>query len=103
MNDLNENELAQVSGAAKTMRSKGPMEMQEAVNKINLKYSNAFSRHHLEKEFGLILNDLQNAAKPFDAAIRHCEEFSVSDSNNYKLYFRLWDELILLRAQYQEN
>ena len=103
MNELNEKELAQVSGAAQSMRFNGPMEMKDVEDKITQKFSNAFSRHHLEKEFELILNDLHNATNPFDTAIRHCQEFSVSDGKNHKLYFRLWDELIKLRAQYQEN
>ena len=101
-NGLNEIDLKQVSGGAKATYSKGPMEMQDVEDKLKRKFSNAFIRHHLEKQFDIVLYDLQNSATPFDTAIKHCQEFALSDTRNDKLYFRLWDELILLRAAYHE-
>lgn len=103
MNDLNEKELEPVSGGGKSLHFKGPMEMKDIEDKLTQKFSSTFHRRHLEKQFELILNDLQNPVNPFDTAIRHCQEFSLADTRNDKLYFRLWDDLIMYRAAFQEG
>ena len=94
MKEFIENELEQVSGGMYADGSLMLKEMQEVADRINRKFSGRFHDLSIREKFYVIQLDFAHGADALERAIKHCEDFALSDRTNSKLYSDLRVELV---------